>query len=237
MQDVSSFTTPSTGQPEETNAAAGSSAGGGIKYELYWSPSQGQQNEAAAVSELENRIALLEKQLGENVSEPAHADVMVNGVVPTIAKLEGQLKALDPAYMDGIIRRVDHLNTELDSVTKKAGGQLKALDPTLLKEGSHAKKVDQLFEKMQRVDAVAPSLEGLLARLQDLKGLHEESANFSQRLNQVESGQADVTQLLKTDTELLSEVKGSLAENMATIQANVASIDKRMEEIAAKMGK
>ena len=242
MQDVGKFTTAASGQPEDTNAGAegGSGAGGsGIKYELYWSPSQAQQNEAAAVSDLENRIAMLEKQLGDNVSDPKHADVVESGIVPTITKLEAQLKALDPSFMDSIIRRVDHLNTELDAVNKKAsaGGQLKALDPALLKEGSHQKKVNQLFEKMQRVDAVAPSLDGLLARLQELKVLHEESASFSQRLNQMEAGQADVTQLLKTDTELLTQVKASLAENMATIQANVESIDKRMEALAAKAGK
>ena len=72
----------------------------------------------------------------------------------------------------------------------------------------------------------------IVEKLGALKYLHEQSAGLVNRIADVEQMQTTINTSLKEAGELLDGVKVSMATNLQTLQANLASLDERLHKLA-----
>lgn len=108
---------------------------------------------------------------------------------------------------------------------------------------------------MARADATIQQMPAIIARLQSLRPLHEESLTFSQTLRHLHNQQSQIVHMLSSHNahlikvrtrptedcwnqclaHFLLQVEDGLAENMATIQKNVDALNARIEKVAEKL--
>ncbi len=109
---------------------------------------------------------------------------------------------------------------------------------------------------MARADATIQQMPAIIARLQSLRPLHEESLTFSQTLRHLHNQQSQIVHMLSSHNAhlikvptrhrcvgsgawahslFLLQVEDGLAENMATIQKNVDALNARIEKVAEKL--
>jgi len=75
----------------------------------------------------------------------------------------------------------------------------------------------------------------IISRLQSLRPLHEESLTFAQTIRYLSQQQGQIVQLLSSHNVHLIKVENGLADNMATIQKNIDTINERMQMISDKL--
>jgi len=165
-----------------------------------------------AVGDLEARVAALEAKLG------------VDGALPFpdlcsgLAAVTDKVKLLDQKKLEQIHARLRTLVPEVRKLRDATGSQ-------------HSKEVVELYNICQTWDAAAEALPAVLERLRCLKNIHQAAAGFSERLTAVEAQQAATAARLATSQEAFKALRMSMAENMATMQANLEKLKEKMDAI------
>lgn len=110
--------------------------------------------------------------------------------------------------------------------------------------------MSELFETTKRWDAIAASVPAIVDRLQTLKVLHEQGAEFGKTLAHLETVQSQIKDQLSAQTSsltsvnepavstmltMVSQVEKSFQDNMAVIQNNFQSLDRRIADISGKL--
>eukprot|EP00640_Fibrocapsa_japonica_P001154 CAMPEP_0113942116 /NCGR_PEP_ID=MMETSP1339-20121228/7889_1 /TAXON_ID=94617 /ORGANISM="Fibrocapsa japonica" /LENGTH=421 /DNA_ID=CAMNT_0000946457 /DNA_START=28 /DNA_END=1293 /DNA_ORIENTATION=+ /assembly_acc=CAM_ASM_000762 len=219
-------------------ATADDPAAPSVSYELLYHPAVAAAGRAASsgasrpeLSDLEKRLAKLEAALGADaVGETAPESVGKN-VQPLVQRVQ-QLE-------QGALGLADERRLrQLDAEAARARSSLQALEQQRTSKAAvdaeHLKRVQGVFEKMQQWEAMAADLPVLAARLRILQDLHTQSADFAQRLHQLEAGSEGVTHLLKNDEALLKKVEEGMVENMKKIEQNVKFVDEKIASVLNK---
>jgi len=215
MAELKKFESKSTNEKVETSSNSGS-----VTYELYYSPEQKKQMQAEKIGELEKRLNDLETFLGKSNS---NSSILVN-----VEQLREKLNLLaDPNTLDSVQRRVKSLSSELDNVTEKSKGNTQL--------NQHEKKIEEMFEIMNRWDISSQQLPGIISRLQTLKVLHDESASFLQNITLLENHQQEMKTNLKSNGELMKHLETNFNSNISTISSNVTSIEKKIASLSKKL--
>jgi protein-disulfide isomerase len=116
-----------------------------------------------------------------------------------------RLELLEKAKIDAVQRRVKALLIDFESLlAARARAETGAAD--VKAANGHEQRVRDLHAALLRWDSAAQQLPVVIARLQSLAALHEESASAVSRLATIEKQINDAEQLLATDTQLIAQV-------------------------------
>jgi len=172
---------------------------------------------------LERRVSALETVLG-------HASNMLDSdnyshrgglgaasgtfpLVDAVMRLDRRLSLADPSVIDALRAKAAQLKTELEGVSKaKAASSSQDLQAVEM-----AKKVDELYERVERVRVVADEAPALIVRLKTLDRVHSAAAGFSLRLDDMEKSVGGLAQELQSNAQVLASLQQGLAENAKKI--------------------
>uniref|UniRef100_A0A4W3KGY1 Dynactin 2 (p50) n=1 Tax=Callorhinchus milii TaxID=7868 RepID=A0A4W3KGY1_CALMI len=202
------------GRPTVDKSPGKGTDGNAITYELYYRPEQHKFTQAAKVAELEKRLSELEVAVGTS------SDKQVEG---TIEILQAKVSTLDSATLDQVEARLQSVLGKLNEIAKHK---------TASEDAETQSKVSpQLYELVQKWDAMATTLPQVVQRLVAVKELHEQAMQFGQLLTHLDSTQQMITGTLKENTSLLSQVQNTMKENLSVIEGNFVGIEARMKTI------
>uniref|UniRef100_A0AAQ5YJW6 Dynactin subunit 2 n=1 Tax=Amphiprion ocellaris TaxID=80972 RepID=A0AAQ5YJW6_AMPOC len=93
-------------------------------------------------------------------------------------------------------------------------------------------KVSQLYDVVQKWDAVSTSIPQVVQRLVAVKELHEQAMQFGQLLTHLDTTQQMINNSLKDNNTLLTQVQQTMKENLVAIEENFAALDQRMKKLS-----
>uniref|UniRef100_A0A4W3JUA4 Dynactin 2 (p50) n=1 Tax=Callorhinchus milii TaxID=7868 RepID=A0A4W3JUA4_CALMI len=140
----------------------------------------------------------------------------------TIEILQAKVSTLDSATLDQVEARLQSVLGKLNEIAKHK---------TASEDAETQSKVAQLYELVQKWDAMATTLPQVVQRLVAVKELHEQAMQFGQLLTHLDSTQQMITGTLKENTSLLSQVQNTMKENLSVIEGNFVGIEARMKTI------
>ncbi|KAI9142399.1 Dynamitin-domain-containing protein [Paraphysoderma sedebokerense] len=164
----------------------------GVTYELYYSPDTSNLVRSTKMSELDQRITLLEKIIGIGSGSMGN-EVPSTPVVPLLNRLDHHLSLLtNPRNLDILSRKLKQLTLEMEKVAelqKRAahmgtgGSSDKDGSFTIRKEMES--KINHLFNITAQIDPLIHLAPQLLTRLSQLHNLHLEATSFSEGLKKL----------------------------------------------------
>ncbi|XP_075997321.1 dynactin subunit 2 [Genypterus blacodes] len=223
-------------QLEAAKSSRGSSAGGSkpaaakgpdgvVLYELHSRPEQEKFNESAKMAELEKRLAELEVALGSGSDKqgPLCAGVQGSSLMEIIELLQARVSALDSATLDQVEARLQSVLGKMNEIAKHKAA---------IEDADTQNKVSQLYDVVQKWDAMATSVPQVVQRLVAVKELHEQAMQFGQLLTHLDTTQQMINNSLKDNTTLLTQVQQTMKENLVTIEENFSALDQRMKKVS-----
>ncbi|XP_051569077.1 dynactin subunit 2 [Myxocyprinus asiaticus] len=198
---------------------------GVILYELHSRPEQEKFTESAKVAELERRLAELETAVGSGADKqgPLSAGVQGASVTDTILLLQARVSALDAATLDQVEARLQSVLGKMNEIAKHKAA---------IEDADTQNKVSQLYDVVQKWDAMATSLPQVVQRLIAVKELHEQAMQFGQLLTHLDTTQQMINNSLKDNTTLLTQVQQTMKENLVAVEENFAALDQRMKKLS-----
>ncbi|KAK9973862.1 hypothetical protein ABG768_024563 [Culter alburnus] len=198
---------------------------GVILYELHSRPEQEKFTESAKVAELERRLAELEMSVGSGSDKqgPLSAGVQGASLTDTIELLQARVSALDAATLDQVEARLQSVLGKMNEIAKHKAA---------IEDAETQNKVSQLYDVVQKWDAMATSLPQVVQRLTAVKELHEQAMQFGQLLTHLDTTQQMINNSLKDNTTLLTQVQQTMKENLVAVEENFAALDQRMKKLS-----
>eukprot|EP01036_Dinobryon_divergens_P032556 gene32556-42172_t len=181
---------------------------------------------------LERRVATLEALLGlsSNVLDlEASSGKPFSTSFPLIdavSKMEQRLSMLDSSNLDSLRSKTSNLRAELEAAAKAKGSL--ALESKALES---AQKVDDLVEKVTKIEAVSNELPLIAVRLKTLDHVHKTACTFAHRLESLEADVSTLNADLKSNKDVLSALKEGMAENISIMQKNLRQMDLKVSAL------
>lgn len=236
------------------SAASGTSSGSGnakglVSYELVYNKDTGKELKLAQVAELERRLAALEQCVtGRIAPEPAHILVSPQGLVASIDEVRHKVTSLDERAMDQLSHRMAKLTKQLEAMkaVREANRTSEGEDNTNSNGDSGSQgqltvdqeaKIDSVYRSLSQVETVAAELPVVVERMVQLRVLHEQAVHFSAQLTSISSSQSDLSTVLQANLAGINRMQASLTANMATIEKNVLSLEKRIADVSTLLSK
>uniref|UniRef100_A0A3P8ZWA6 Dynactin subunit 2 n=1 Tax=Esox lucius TaxID=8010 RepID=A0A3P8ZWA6_ESOLU len=187
----------STGEGRAPVASKGPD--GVVLYELHSRPEQEKFTDAAKMAELERRLAELETAVGPGSDKqgPLSAGVQGASLMDTMELLQARVSALDSATLDQVEARLQSVLGKMNEIAKHKAA---------IEDADTQNKVSQLYDVVQKWDAMATSLPQVVQRLMAVKELHEQAMQFGQLLTHLDTTQQMINNSLKDNGTLLSQV-------------------------------
>ncbi|KAI9736911.1 MAG: hypothetical protein M1818_005962 [Claussenomyces sp. TS43310] len=229
--------------------------GDAATYTVTYNPTYQEAHELAKVTDLEGRLALLEKSLGINSTAIPVLDAkgVPMSILPTLDTLQRQISILaqtTPSSLDTISRRVRTLTQEaerLEEVRKSAKGaqdESKASDGEGVKmegddgeDSERTAKINALYGTLPTIENLAPLLPPLLERLRSLRAIHAEAATASESLNMAMQKQEDMSTDIKRWREGLEKVEAAMKEGEGVTKSNMTVMQGWIQELEQRMAK
>lgn len=214
-----------SGGAGEGKTAAPKGPDGAILYELHSRPEQEKFTESAKISELERRLAELETAVGSGSDKqgPLSAGVQGASLTDTIDLLQARVNALDAATLDQVEARLQSVLGKMNEIAKHKAA---------VEDAETQNKVSQLYDVVQKWDAMATSLPQVVQRLMAVKELHEQAMQFGQLLTHLDTTQQMINNSLKDNSTLLTQVQQTMKENLVAVEENFAGLDQRMKKLS-----
>uniref|UniRef100_A0A3B5B9X8 Dynactin subunit 2 n=1 Tax=Stegastes partitus TaxID=144197 RepID=A0A3B5B9X8_9TELE len=192
---------------------------GVVLYELHSRPEQEKFNESAKMAELEKRLAELEIAVGSGSDKQVHTESHTD----TIELLQARVSALDSATLDQVEARLQSVLGKMNEIAKHKAA---------IEDADTQNKVSQLYDVVQKWDAVSTSIPQVVQRLVAVKELHEQAMQFGQLLTHLDTTQQMINNSLKDNNTLLTQVQQTMKENLVAIEENFAALDQRMKKLS-----
>ncbi|XP_008318851.1 dynactin subunit 2 isoform X2 [Cynoglossus semilaevis] len=212
------------GDSKSTAAAAAKGPDAVVLYELHSRPEQEKFNESAKMAELEKRLAELETAVGSGSDKqgPLSAGVQGASLMDTMELLQARVSALDAATLDQVEARLQSVLGKMNEIAKHKA---------TIEDADTQNKVSQLYDVVQKWDAMSTSIPQVVQRLVAVKELHEQAMQFGQLLTHLDTTQQMMNNSLKDNNTLLTQVQQTMKENLVAIEENFASLDQRMKKL------
>ncbi|KAJ9474737.1 hypothetical protein PHBOTO_004634 [Pseudozyma hubeiensis] len=208
------------------------------------SAASGASTSTADMVQLEARLSELESTLGLEEALLDESKPVPRPVLSTLSRLEHQLSLLSqPRHLDAISRRVKVLVTELDrvhDVRRKLGTNVEATKPTDSSSTltpAELTKLQQLFDVSTRLEPLLPIVPSVLTRLQTLSELHSSASHFASTLQELEEANEDRQHQDEQVDALLQKMEVNMEQNRKTVEANLSSLQSRIEDVAGRLEK
>uniref|UniRef100_A0A672G024 Dynactin subunit 2 n=1 Tax=Salarias fasciatus TaxID=181472 RepID=A0A672G024_SALFA len=203
---------------EAKPAAATKAPDGVVLYELHSRPEQEKFNESAKVNrEQEHRV----RDAALTVNRCASFRFISSQ--DTIELLQARVSALDSATLDQVEARLQSVLGKMNEIAKHKAA---------IEDAETQNKVSQLYDVVQKWDAVSTSIPQVVQRLVAVKELHEQAMQFGQLLTHLDTTQQMITNSLKDNNTLLTQVQQTMKENLVAIEENFAALDQRMKKVS-----
>ncbi|KAJ1917364.1 hypothetical protein H4219_003231 [Mycoemilia scoparia] len=205
-----------------------------------------------SIANLEERITLLERILGAKQSNLLNT-TSGKGVLESIADMEERVILIsDPKYIDGLSRRVKQLTVEIDRLNelkKKSKGADSPIvgtgDGKSGNSNSSALNLDQgtvdrindLYESVNKIEAVVRLAPALASRLESLAQVHSEAAVATETLKRCDESGQRVDEGIIVLTDLCQTMTKSIIENSEIMRDNIKGLDKRMADLDKRISK
>lgn len=214
-----------SGAGGESKTAAPKGPDGVILYELHSRPEQEKFTESAKVAELERRLAELETALGSSSEKqgPLSAGVQGASLMDSIELLQARVSALDAATLDQVEARLQSVLGKMNEIVKHKAA---------IEDAETQNKVSQLYDVVQKWDAMASSLPQVVQRLLAVRELHEQAMQFGQLLTHLDTTQQMINNSLKDNSTLLTQVQQTMKENLLSVEENFTALDQRMKNLS-----
>ncbi|XP_077385879.1 dynactin subunit 2 isoform X2 [Festucalex cinctus] len=213
----------SAGDSKAQTAAKGPD--GVVLYELHSRPEQEKFNESAKMAELEKRLADLEMAVGSASDKqgPLNAGMQGVSLTDTLELLQARVSALDSATLDQVEARLQSVLGKMNEIAKHK---------TAIEDADTQNKLSQLYDTVQKWEAMSSSVPQVVQRLVTVKDLHEQAMQFGQLLTHLDTTQQMINNSLKDNTTLLTQVQQTMKENLVAIEENFATLDQRMKKVS-----
>nr|CAD7463252.1 unnamed protein product [Timema tahoe] len=136
--------------------------------------------------------------------------------------LSARANLLDSAQLDHIEGRLIALTQNMDSLAEKTG---------TCEDADKQRKVVELYEMVKKTETLSQVLPQVLERMTSLDHLHQQAANISKSLTQLEDLQQHITMGLDNNESLLQGIQASLATNLDSIKKTIANLEKRLAQL------
>ncbi|KAK2889669.1 hypothetical protein QQF64_028104 [Cirrhinus molitorella] len=214
-----------SGAGGEGKTAAPKGPDGVVLYELHSRPEQEKFTESAKVAELERRLAELEMAVGSGSEKqgPLSAGVQGSSLTDTIELLQARVSALDASTLDQVEARLQSVLGKMNEIAKHKAS---------IEDAETQNKVSQLYDVVQKWDAMATSLPQVVQRLLAVRELHEQAMQFGQLLTHLDTTQQMINNSLKDNSTLLTQVQQTMKENLLAVEENFGALDQRMKKLS-----
>uniref|UniRef100_A0A3B4E4U9 Dynactin subunit 2 n=1 Tax=Pygocentrus nattereri TaxID=42514 RepID=A0A3B4E4U9_PYGNA len=142
-------------------------------------------------------------------------------ITETIELLEARVSALDAATLDQVEARLQSVLGKMNEIAKHKAA---------IEDAETQNKVSQLYDVVQKWDAMATSLPQVVQRLIAVKELHEQAMQFGQLLTHLDTTQQMINNALKDNSTLLTQVQQTMKENLVSVEENFAALEQRMKK-------
>ncbi|XP_034540710.1 dynactin subunit 2 [Notolabrus celidotus] len=215
----------SRGSADSKPTASAKGPDGVVLYELHSRPEQEKFNESAKMAELEKRLAELEIAVGSGSDKqgPLSAGVQGASLMDTIELLQARVSALDSATLDQVEARLQSVLGKMNEIAKHKAA---------IEDADTQNKVSQLYDTVQKWDAMSTSIPQVVQRLVAVKELHEQAMQFGQLLTHLDTTQQMINNSLKDNNTLLTQVQQTMKENLVAIEENFSALDQRMKKLS-----
>uniref|UniRef100_A0AAR2M4Q8 Dynactin subunit 2 n=1 Tax=Pygocentrus nattereri TaxID=42514 RepID=A0AAR2M4Q8_PYGNA len=210
------------------SSAGGEGKGSGLKgpdgvvlYELHSRPEHERFTESAKIAELGRRLADLETAVGSGTDKQVCWLTLL--LIETIELLEARVSALDAATLDQVEARLQSVLGKMNEIAKHKAA---------IEDAETQNKVSQLYDVVQKWDAMATSLPQVVQRLIAVKELHEQAMQFGQLLTHLDTTQQMINNALKDNSTLLTQVQQTMKENLVSVEENFAALEQRMKKLS-----
>ncbi|XP_041944466.1 dynactin subunit 2 isoform X2 [Alosa sapidissima] len=215
---------PASGEGKAAAAAGAKSPDGVVLYELHSRPEQEKFSEAAKMADLEKRLAELETAVGSGSDKQGPLSAAGGGsLMDTLELLQARVNALDAATLDQVEARLQSVLGKMNEIAKHKAA---------IEDADTQNKVCQLYDVVQKWDAMATSLPQVVQRLIAVKELHEQAMQFGQLLTHLDTTQQMINNSLKDNSTLLTQVQQTMKENLKSVEENFSTLDQRMKKLS-----
>lgn len=193
-----------------------------LVYELQFKPHQVELDVSAQAVNLTTRLERLENVLGNSNEQKLNSIISKMGqksLVDAVKVLHSKVSLLDTANIDQLEGRLSVLLHKLNMVADKQSN---------IEDAEKIAKVKEVFECAQKLEPLVAVLPSIINRLISLKKLHEEAANISQTVTQLENTQKCMDVSLNTQCQLLSDIQLGLATNMQTMKTAIEELETKL---------
>uniref|UniRef100_A0A672MIE2 Dynactin subunit 2 n=1 Tax=Sinocyclocheilus grahami TaxID=75366 RepID=A0A672MIE2_SINGR len=144
-------------------------------------------------------------------------------LMDTIELLQARVGALDAVTLDQVEARLQSVLGKMNEIAKHKAA---------IEDAETQNKVSQLYDVVQKWDAMASCLPQLLQRLLAVRELHEQAMQFGQLLTHLDTTQQMINSSLKDNSCLLSQVQQTMKENLLAVEENFSTLDQRMKKLS-----
>uniref|UniRef100_A0A8B9RGR5 Dynactin subunit 2 n=1 Tax=Astyanax mexicanus TaxID=7994 RepID=A0A8B9RGR5_ASTMX len=154
---------------------------------------------------------------------PLSAGLQGANLMETMELLEARVSALDAATLDQVEARLQSVLGKMNEIAKHKAA---------IEDAETQNKVSQLYDMVQKWDAMATSLPQVVQRLIAVKELHEQAMQFGQLLTHLDTTQQMINNSLKDNSTLLTQVQQTMKENLVSVEENFAALEQRMKKVS-----
>ncbi|XP_011184150.2 dynactin subunit 2 [Zeugodacus cucurbitae] len=183
---------------------------------------------SARIAKLEHRLHQLEQAIGAQPEKLSRLTAVTNtaNVLEAVHQLSTKAALLQPDKLDHIETRLTTLTGKMDAIAEKSSGSAD--------DAKRDQKVTELYELAKRTEPVAEILPDIIERMQALESLHKYAMNFAKIIAEIEEKQTTIATSLVSNKELLHSVQETFAQNLETMNKEVAKVEERVQAIAGK---
>uniref|UniRef100_A0A674PB79 Dynactin 2 (p50) n=1 Tax=Takifugu rubripes TaxID=31033 RepID=A0A674PB79_TAKRU len=196
------------GAPGDGKPAPAKGPDGVVLYELHSRPEQEKFTESAKVWK---------------VFGPLSTGVQGASLMDTIELLQARVSALDSTMLDQVEARLQSVLGKMNEIAKHKAA---------IEDAETQNKVSQLYDVVQKWDAMSTSVPQVVQRLVAVKELHEQAMQFGQLLTHLDTTQQMINNSLKDNNTLLTQVQQTMKENLLAIEENFSALDERMKKVS-----
>lgn len=222
-------------QPEKADASkdAVSAGSASVHYKLHMQPGQAALASTVRLANLEQRLNKMESVLG-SANGGKLSRLSCDGKLSLLEiaqSLSARSALLDTQQLDAAETRCQSLNAQLDLVKEKAAATAPSAAASASEDAEKEAKISTLYELAKETSQISKIMPQTLDRMAALQTLHQQSADYTQSLTELESIQGRLAATAESNTDLLKKVESTLVDDLAKIQANIKSLESRIDSL------
>uniref|UniRef100_A0A1A9WWN9 Dynactin subunit 2 n=1 Tax=Glossina brevipalpis TaxID=37001 RepID=A0A1A9WWN9_9MUSC len=192
-------------------------------------PSGSELAATARVAKLEYRLHQLEQTVGAQPEKLSRLTSLTQNtnIVDAVRQLSTKSAMLQAEKVESIESRLGSLITKMDAIAEKSSGSSE--------DAKRDQKIIELYDIAKRTEPVADVLSDIIERMQALEALHKYAMNFAKIIFEIEEKQTTISSSLVNNKELLHSVQETFAQNLETINKEMAKIEERVDGLATKV--